>query len=291
MDRAGYVIAAIMLGFFVVSASVFTVDQREAALRFQLGEVVALHAEPGLYFKLPLIQNIRRFDTRIQTLDTKDAERVNTLEKENVLVDSFVKYRIIDVKQYFVSVRGDEQAAQRRLDQTINNAIRAEFGTRTLEDVTSGERDKVMQIVRDKVKDDVRGIGLEVVDVRLKRVDYVPEVSDTVYKRMESERRRVAADLRSNGQSEAEKIKADADRQREVIIAEAYREAQEIKGQGDGEAARIYAETFNRNPEFYSFYRSMEAYRGSFRSKGDVMVVDPSSDFFKYLKSPGKSGK
>jgi modulator of FtsH protease HflC len=287
-NRAGFVISSLLLGFAILASSVFTVDQREAVIRFQLGEVVGVHTDPGLYFKLPLVQNIRRFDTRIQTLDGKDPERVNTVEKTNVLVDSFAKYRITDVRQYFVSVRGDETQAQRRLEQTINNALRAEFGTRTESEVVSGERDKIMEIVREKVKEDAKGIGVEVLDVRLKRVDYVDTVSDTVYKRMESERRRVAAERRSTGQGEAEKIKADADKQREVIIAESYREAQKIKGEGDAKAAAIYAEAFNRNPEFYSFYKSMESYRTTFRGRGDVMVIDPSSDFFKYLKDPSK---
>jgi modulator of FtsH protease HflC len=287
-QRTGFIISSLLLAFAVIAASVFTVDQREAVIRFQLGEVVGMHTEPGLYFKIPLVQNLRRFDTRIQTLDGKDPERVNTVEKKNVLVDSFAKYRITDVRQYFVAVRGDELQAQRRLEQTINNAVRAEFGTRTINEVVSGEREKIMEVVREKVKEDAKGIGVEVIDVRLKRVDYVPEISETVYKRMESERRRVAAELRSTGQGDAQKIRADADKQREVLIAEAYREAQKLKGEGDAKAAAIYAEAFSKNAEFYSFYKSLEAYRSTFRSRGDVMVLDPSSDFFKYLKDPAK---
>jgi modulator of FtsH protease HflC len=290
-QRAGFVISSLLLVFALIVSSVFTVDQREAVMRFQLGEVVGVHTEPGLYLKIPVIQNLRRFDTRIQTLDGKDPERVNTVEKKNVVVDSFAKYRIIDIRQYFVAVRGDELQAQRRLEQTINNAVRAEFGTRTINEVVSGERDKIMEVVRDKVKEDAKGIGVEVIDVRLKRVDYVPEISDTVYKRMESERRRVAAELRSTGQGEAQKIKADADKQREVLIAEAYREAQKLKGEGDAKAAAIYADAYSRNAEFFSFYRSLDAYRASFRNRNDVIVIDPTSDFFKYFKDPGKRGK
>ena len=272
----------------VLSMSVYTVDQRKAAIKFQLGEVVSMQTDPGLYFMVPILQNVRLYDTRIQTLDTKDAERFLTSENKNVLVDSFVKWRVIDVRQYYVSVRGDSLAAEARIMQTVNDALRAEFAKRTVHDVVSGERDKIMETVADKVDKDVKGIGVEVVDVRLKRVDLVPEISSDVYRRMESERKRVANELRSTGSAEGEKIKADADRQKQIIVAEAYRDAQRIKGEGDAQAARIYAEAFGKNPEFYSFYRSLEAYRASLRNKSDVMVLEPSSDFFKYLKSPGR---
>jgi membrane protease subunit HflC len=225
---------------------------------------------------------------RIQTQDARDAERFLTIENKNVLVDSFVKWRITDVRQYFVSVRGDPVAAEARISQTVNDALRAEFARRTVHDVVSGERETIRSTVADKVDKDVKGIGVEVVDVRLKRVDLVPEISSDVYRRMESERKRVASELRATGQAEGEKIRADADRQRQVTVAEAYRDAQRTKGEGDALAARIYAEAFQRNAEFYSFYRSMEAYRQGMRSKSDVMVLDPSSDFFKYFKSPGR---
>jgi membrane protease subunit HflC len=281
------IIGLIIAGLFV-AMSVYTVDQRKAAIKFQLGEVVAVQTEPGLYFLMPVLQNVRLYDTRIQTLDARDAERFLTSENKNVLVDSFVKWRIIDVRQYFVSVRGDSVAAEARISQTINDALRAEFAKRTVHDVVSGQRENIMATVADKVDKDVKGIGVEIVDVRLKRVDLVPEISSDVYRRMESERKRVANELRATGQAEGEKIKADADRQRQVIVAEAYRDAQRVKGEGDAQAARIYAEAFQKNPEFYSFYRSMEAYRQSLRTKGDVMVLDPSSDFFKYFKSPGR---
>jgi len=284
--------AFVLIGFaifaLVFAMSVYTIDQRKAAIKFQLGEVVALQTDPGLYFMVPLLQNVRLFDMRIQTLDARDAERFLTSENKNVLVDSFVKWRVIDVRQYYVSVRGDSVAAEARISQTVNDALRAEFARRTVHDVISGEREKVMSLVADKVDNDVKSIGVEVVDVRLKRVDLVPEISSDVYRRMESERKRVANELRATGQAEMEKIKAEADRARQIIVAEAYRDAQRTKGEGDALASRIYAEAFQRNPEFYSFYRSMEAYRQSLRSKGDVMVLDPSSDFFKYLKSPGR---
>ena len=286
--HSAFVLVGLVVLGLLLSMSMYTVDQRRAAIKFQLGEVVAVQTQPGLYFLVPVLQNVRLYDTRIQTLDARDAERFLTSENKNVLVDSFVKWRVIDVRQYYVSVRGDSLAAEARISQTVNDALRAEFARRSVHEVVSGERDTIMSTVADKVDNDVKGIGVEVVDVRLKRVDLVPEISSDVYRRMESERKRVANELRATGQAEGEKIKADADRQRQVIVAEAYRDAQRIKGEGDAQASRIYADAFQRNPEFYSFYRSMEAYRQSLRSKGDVMVLDPSSDFFKYLKNPGR---
>ena len=198
-----------------------------------------------------------------------------------------MKWRVIDVRQYYVSVRGDPTAAEARIAQTVNDALRAEFAKRTVHDVVSGERDKIMDTVAEKVDKDVKNIGVEVVDVRLKRVDLVPEISSDVYRRMESERKRVANELRSTGPAEGEKIKADADRQKQVIVAEAYRDAQRIKGEGDAQAARIYAEAFGRNPEFYSFYRSLEAYRAALRNKGDVMVLEPDLGFLQVPEEPG----
>jgi membrane protease subunit HflC len=286
-SAAAFLVAAVV-ALLVLSMSVYTVDQRKAAIKFQLGEVVSMQTQPGLYFMVPVLQNVRLYDTRIQTYDSKDAERFLTSENKNVLVDSFVKWRVIDVRQYYVSVRGDPVAAEARISQTVNDALRAEFARRSVHDVVSGEREKIMETVADKVDKDVKNIGVEVVDVRLKRVDLVPEISSDVYRRMESERKRVANELRSTGSAEGEKIKADADRQKQVIVAEAYRDAQRIKGEGDAQAARIYAEAYSRNPEFYSFYRSLEAYRSSLRSKSDVMVLEPNSDFFKYLKNPGR---
>ena len=289
MKRAtAFVFVGLILVALVVAMSVYTVDQRKAAIKFQLGEVVAVQTQPGLYFLVPIMQNVRLYDTRIQTLDSRDAERFLTSENKNVLVDSFVKWRIIDVRQYFVSVRGDSVAAEARISQTVNDALRAEFARRTVHDVVSGEREKIMTTVADKVDKDVKGIGVEIVDVRLKRVDLVPEISSDVYRRMESERKRVANELRATGQAEGEKIKAEADRQRQIIVAEAYRDAQRVKGEGDAQASRIYAEAFQKNSEFYSFYRSMEAYRTGLRNKSDLMVLDPSSEFFKYFKGPGR---
>ena len=282
-------LVALILG--AVAMSVFTVDQRQYALVFQLGEVKRVITEPGLHFKLPLVQNIRFFDNRILTLESADPERFITSEKKNVLVDSFIKWRIVDPKLYYMSVGGDEMRARTRLSQTVNAGLREEFGKRLVHDVISGERDKIMDRMREKADIDARRIGVKIVDVRLKRVELPDEVSGAVYSRMEAERKRVANELRSEGAAEAEKIRADADRQREIIVAEAYRDAQKVKGEGDAKAAALYAEAFSKSPEFYAFYRSLDAYRNSFKSKGDVLVVDPTSDFFKYMKSVGKNGK
>lgn len=279
---------AVLVVLLLLAMSMYTVDQRKAAIKFQLGEVIAVQTQPGLYFLVPLVQNVRLYDTRIQTMESREPERFLTSENRNVLVDSFVKWRVIDVRQYYVSVSGDPVKAEARLAQTVNDALRAEFAKRTVHDVVSGERDKIMNVVAKKVDEDARRIGVGVVDVRLKRVDFVPEISADVYRRMESERKRVANELRATGQAEGEKIKADADRQRQVIIADAYRDAQRVKGEGDAQASRIYAEAFGKNPEFYSFYRSLEAYRQGLRNKSDVLVLDPTSDFFKYFRSPGR---
>ena len=283
--------AIIAVVLVVLGTSIFTVDQRQHAIVFQLGEVREVIAEPGLYFKWPMIQNVRYFDKRILTLDSAEPERFITSEKKNVLVDSFVKWKIVDPKLYYVSVAGDEARAKTRLSQTVNAGLREEFGKRTVHDVVSGERDKIMEQMRQKADLDARKIGVQIVDVRVKRVDLPTEVSESVYRRMEAERKRVANELRSEGSAEAEKIRADADKQREVIVAEAYREAQKMKGEGDAKAAATYAEAFNQNPEFFAFYRSLEAYRNSFKSKSDVIVVEPNSDFFKYMKSVGRSGE
>jgi membrane protease subunit HflC len=284
------VIGAVVL-LIIASLSVFVVDQRENAIVFRLGEVVGVKKDPGLYFKVPLLENVRAYDVRILTIDTPEPERFLTSEKKNVLVDLFIKWRITDVRQFYVSVQGNETVAQTRLLQTINDGLRAEFGNRTVHEVVSGERDQIMDLMRAKANEDAVKIGVEVYDVRLKRVDLPQEVSESVYRRMEAERKRVANELRSTGAAESEKIRANADRQREVIVAEAYREAQKIKGEGDAKATAIYARAYEPNPEFYAFYRSLDAYKSSFKDKNDLLVIDPSSDFFKYLKSGGGPGK
>ena len=287
--RAGLnFLAAIVAAVLVVlSATIFTVDQRQYAIVFQFGEVREVISNPGLYFKWPMIQNVRYFDKRILTLDADDPERFITSEKKNVLVDSFVKWRIIDPRLYYISVAGDEMRAKTRLSQTVNAGLREEFGKRTVSEVVSGERAQIMNQMREKADLDARKIGVEIVDVRVKRVDFPPEISESVYRRMEAERKRVANELRSEGSAEAEKLRADADRQREVIVAEAYREAQKIKGEGDAKASALYAEAFGKDPQFAQFYRSLEAYRGSFRSKSDVMVIDQNNEFFKAMRGNG----
>jgi membrane protease subunit HflC len=286
----GAIAAGVFALLLVLGMSMFVVDQRQNAIVFRLGEVVSIKKDPGLYFKVPLLDNVRYFDVRILTIDTAEPERFLTSEKKNVLVDLFVKWRITDVRSYYTSVAGDEMRAQTRLLQTINDGLRAEFGNRTVHDVVSGERDKIMELMRNKANEDASKIGVEVLDVRLKRVDLPQEVSESVYRRMEAERKRVANELRSTGSAESEKIRADADKQKEVILAEAYRDAQRIKGDGDAKASAIYAKAYEINPEFYAFYRSLEAYRASFRNKSDVLVLEPNSDFFKYMKSGGKAG-
>lgn len=280
-----------LIGAFVVmvilTLSAYTVDEREYAIVFRLGEIVAVKKTPGLYFKMPLVENVRYFDKRILTLNWDEPDRFITSEKKNVLVDSFVKWRIVDPAKFYVSVKGDEAQAERRLSQTVNDGLRAEFGKRTIHDVVSGERSEIMEILRQRADKDSRQMGIQILDVRLRRVDLPKEVSESVYQRMDAERKSVANELRSQGAAAAEKIRADADKQREVIIAEAFREAQKVKGEGDAKAAEIYATAFGKNPEFYAFYRSTEAYKNSFKSKSDVIVLDQSSDFFKYMRSSG----
>ncbi|MDQ8022468.1 MAG: protease modulator HflC [Moraxellaceae bacterium] len=286
-DRLPVFVGLLLFVVVVLSMSLFTVDQRQFALVFQLGEIKRTVTEPGLKFKWPLIQNVRYYDRRILTSDTVEPELFQTAEKKNVLVDLFVKWRIADPALYYRSFSGEESRARNRLEQTVNSGLREEFGRRTVHEVVSGERGAIMDVVRKKADDDARRFGMQIVDVRLKRVDLPDAVSDSVYRRMEAERKRVANELRSTGSAEAEKIKADADRQREVIVAEAYRDAQKLKGEGDAKAAAIYSEAFGRNPEFYRFYRSLEAYKQSFRSKNDVLVVEPNTEFFRYLKGSG----
>ncbi|HUL42687.1 MAG TPA: protease modulator HflC [Burkholderiales bacterium] len=291
MRNTGAILIGIIAVLVVASLSMFAVDQWQNAIVFRLGEIISIKKQPGLHFKIPILDNVRFFDMRIRTLDTPEPERFLTSEKKNVLVDWFVKWRVADVRQYYVSVGGDEQRAELRLSQTVTSALRNEFGNRTVHDVVSGERGQIMEQMREKANQDGANIGVQVLDVRLKRVDLPQEVSESVYRRMEAERKRVANQLRSTGAAESEKIRADADKQREVILAEAYRDAQRAKGQGDAKAAEIYADAYNVDPEFYSFYRSLEVYRDSFRAKNNLLVLDPNSEFFKYLKHAAKPGK
>ena len=290
MRALGPVVVVLVALALIVSGTLFTVDQRQNAIVFQLGEVKEVITEPGLRFKWPMLQNVRHFDMRILAYDDAEPLRFLTQGNRPVLVDSFVKWRITDVRQYFISVQGDEFRAATRIRQTVSGTLREEFGVRTLNEVVSGERENIMNQVRQKVDQDLKRIGVEIVDVRLKRVDLPQEVSESVYGRMQAERKRIANELRSTGAAEAERIRADADRQREIILAEAYRDAQRIRGEGDAKAAAIYAAAFNQNPEFFSFYRSMEAYRSTFRGRNDLMLLESNSDFLRYFRdSLGKT--
>lgn len=288
MKNIGTFLIGLFAALVILSMSFFTVDQREYALVFRLGEIVSVKKEPGLYFKVPLVDDLKKFDKRIITLDWEEPAKFNTSENKYMMVDSFVKWRIIDPAKYYVSIKeGGEAAAEDRLSKVVNAGFRAEFGKRTVHDVIAGERTAIMDNLRKRADAEARQIGIEVVDVRLKRVDYSEEISKSVFDRMIAERKRIANQLRSEGSAASEKIRADADKQREVIIAEAFRDAQKLKGEGDAKAAEIYSTAYGKNPEFYAFYRSQQAYKNSFNSKSDVLVLDPKSEFFKYMRSAG----
>lgn len=266
----------------------YTVGEREYAMLFALGELKTVVIEPGLHFKLPApLQNVVYLDKRILTLDASGADLVQTSEKKNLMIDTFVKWRIGDARRYWVSFQGSERAASDRLAMLLRDVLNIAVNKRTVNQITSSEREKAMAEISELLQARVKALGIDIVDVRMKRVDFTPEISESVYSRMEAERKRVASEERSKGAAQAERIRAGADRQSEVILAEAYRDAQKTKGEGDGEAARIYADAFGKDPEFARFYRSLEAYRRSFSQKSDVMVVDPSADFFSYLKKEG----
>lgn len=288
MNRLFSILALLFIALLILSSTAFIVDQRKYAIVFAFGEVKRVIKEPGLNFKLPPpFQNVIFLDKPILTLDTPDADRFITKEQKNILVDSFVKWKISDPRLYFISFGGDERKASDRMSQIIKAAMSDEITKRTVREVISSERANVMNEIRKTVEKETRQIGVEIVDVRLKRVDYVEQINNSVYDRMKAERTRDANQLRATGTAEAERIRAGADKQRTVILAEAYREAEKLKGAGDARASQIYAEAFGQNPEFYKFYRSLEAYRTSFRGSHDVMVLDPSSDFFRYFKSAG----
>jgi len=270
---------------YILSSSIFVVDQRKFAVVFSFGQIVRVIEKPGLQIKYPApFESVRFFDRRILTIDNPEAERFITAEKKNLLVDSYVKWRIVDPRKFFISFKGDERLAQDRLTQLVRSALNEEFTKRTVRELISDQREQVMQGIRKKVADDASDIGVEIVDVRLKRVDLLAEISDSVYRRMEAERKRVANELRSTGAAESDKIRANAERQRDTILAEAYRDAQKIKGAGDAKATALYAEAFGRDAQFAQFYQSLEAYRNSFKDKRDVMVVEPNSEFFKFMR-------
>ncbi|TAG78132.1 MAG: protease modulator HflC [Burkholderiales bacterium] len=289
MNKIGPLVSLVLVALFGVSQALFVVDEREFAMISQFGEVVRIEDKPGLAWKVPFVQNVRKYSKQILTLDSPEADRFNTKENQPVQVNAFVKWQIANPREFFTSVQGDERAAERRIDQTVTSLLREEFGRRTLQEVVSGEREKIMASVRESAEADAKKIGVKIVDVRLKRVDFDDSVSSRVFDRMRSERQRVAAELRSTGSADGERIKAEADKQAQVILADAYKKAQELQGQGDAKAASIYSAAYGQNAEFYSFYRSLEAYKQSFKSKADVMVLDPSADFFKFLKQGSRA--
>ncbi|HEY9198033.1 MAG TPA: protease modulator HflC [Gammaproteobacteria bacterium] len=274
-----FVLAA---GLFLGSFSVFIVYEWERAVLFQLGEIVKSDFKPGLHFKWPIFNKVRKFDARVLTLDV-EPERFLTAEKKNVIVDSFVKWRIDDVTRFYTAVGGDELQARLRLDQIIKDGMRGEFSKRTINEVVSGERGQVMKVLTGNASQQAKELGITIIDVRIKRIDLPADVNSAVYRRMEAERTRVAKDFRSRGFEASERIRADADRQREVMLAEAYRDAERVRGEGDARSAEIYASAFEKNADFYAFYRSLHAYRASFGSN-DLLVIEPDSEFFKYFK-------
>ena len=275
-------VIAVIVGVLIYE-TVYFVDERERAIIFQFGRIVESHDQPGIHFKKPFINSVQFFDARIQTMDA-DPELYLTGEKKNLVVDSFAKWRIRDVAKYYVTVSGLQSNVRARLAQRVNDSLRQEFGKREVQEVISGDRAEIMELVRLSVDKEAAEFGVEVVDVRLKRVDLDPEVSERVYSRMEAERARVAKELRAQGAEAAERIRADADRQREITVANAYREAQQIRGEGDATSTLTYANAFGRDPEFYRLYRSLNAYRNTFQSKDDLLILEPNSEFFRYFK-------
>ena len=294
MNRVGLVVSSLLVLLALLSSTLFVVDQRQFGVVYALGQIKEVVLEPGLNFKLPPpFQNVSYIDRRLLTLDSTDSEPMLTLEKQRVVIDWYVRWRIINPSEYIRNVGLDERAGANQLNRVVRNAFQEEINRRTVKDLLSLKREALMTDVKKEVLSVVRGAkpwGIDVIDVRITRVDYVEAITESVYRRMEAERKRVANELRSTGAAEGEKIRADADRQREVTIANAYRDAQKIKGEGDAEAARTFAQAFGQDPQFAQFYRSLDAYKASFSKKSDVMVVDPSSDFFKAMRGPNIGG-
>ncbi|MFC4274728.1 protease modulator HflC [Achromobacter aloeverae] len=286
MQRLLPILVGLLIILAAASSCVFIVRERDYALVFSLGEVRKVINEPGLYFKAPPpFQNVVTLDKRVLTIESTDAERIQTSEKKNLLIDSYVKWRIADPRLYYVTFGGNERAAQERLQAQIRDALNAAVNVRTVKDVVSAEREKVMAEILANVAKRAEPLGVQIVDVRLRRIEFAPEISESVYRRMEAERTRVANELRSIGAAEGEKIRAEADRRREVILAEAYAKAQAIMGEGDAQASSVYAAAYGKDPVFYTFYKSLEAYRTAFSKPSDLLVVDPSSEFFQFFKS------
>ena len=290
MNRIALFVGALLLVLMALASTLFVVDQRQVAVVYALGEIKEVIQEPGLKWKLPPpFQNVVFLDRRIQTMDSPETRPIFTAEKKSLVIDWLVKWRIADPRQFILNNGSDMRSLETRLSPIVHAAFNEEVTKRTVGEVLSGGRDKVMQDVRGRLLDEGKSFGIEILDVRIKRVDFVANITDSIYSRMRSERQQVANQLRSTGGAEGEKIRADADRQREVIVAEAYRDAQKIKGEGDGKASATFADAFGRDPQFAQFYRSLEAYRNSFRNKSDVMVIDPSSEFFKAMRGAGAS--
>lgn len=290
MNRIGMWVSAVLAALAILSSTLFVVDQRQVAVIYALGEIKEVITEPGLKFKLPPpFQNVVFLDKRIQTLDSAETRPIFTAEKKSLVIDWLIKWRINEPRQFIRNNGTDLRNLENRLSPVVQAAFNEEVTRRNVRAVLATEREKVMNDVRARLSDEAKGFGIEIVDVRIKRVDFVADITDAVYKRMESERKQVANELRSQGMAESEKIRADADRQREVIVAEAYRDAQKVKGEGDARASALYADAFGRDPQFAQFYRSLEAYRASFRQKNDLMVMDPSIEFFRTMRGTGSS--
>ncbi|MBB5211422.1 protease modulator HflC [Microbulbifer hydrolyticus] len=285
-NKSLFIIALVLVGLLILSGSAFVVKETEKAVLVRFGEVVRTDYEPGLYFKIPLVHELRKFDARIQTVDSQPVRMLNS-ENKFMMVDSYAKYRIFDVGRFYVATRGDERNAVRLLAEQINNRLRNQFGVRDLHEVVSGQRDELMAEITKNLNETAQtDLGVEIVDVRVKRIDLPPEVSESVFQRMRAGRELEARDHRAKGQEASERIRANADRQKVVIESEAYRKAEEVRGAGDAEAAKIYAEAFSKDPEFYRFSRSLTAYKESFKSKSDMLLMEPDSQFFRYLKDP-----
>ena len=284
MKKSSIFISALsLITVIIISQSIFVVSEIERAVKLRFGEIVQFDLEPGLHFKWPIINSVRYFDSRILTLDAQP-QRYLTSEKKALMVDSFIKWRIKDVAKYFTTTGGDEERAKRLLSQRVDTGLRNEFGTRTVKEVVSGERDQLMNSLTSMLDGIAQEeLGVEVIDLRVKRIDLPLEVSESVYNRMRTERERLARELRAQGNEVAEKIRATADKDKTIILADAYREAEETRGNGDAKATATYAEAYSKDPEFYDFTRSLKAYQATFQSKGDILLIDPDSDFFKYL--------
>ena len=286
MKKSSIFISALsLIAVIIISQSLFVVSEIERAVKLRFGEIVQFDLEPGLHFKWPIVNSVRYFDSRILTLDAQP-QRYLTSEKKALMVDSFIKWRIKDVAKYFTTTGGDEERAKRLLSQRVDTGLRNEFGTRTVKEVVSGERDQLMNSLTSMLDGIAQQeLGVEVIDLRVKRIDLPLEVSESVYNRMRTERERLARELRAQGNEVAEKIRATADKDKTIILADAYREAEETRGNGDAKATATYAEAYSKDPEFYDFTRSLKAYQATFQSKGDILLIDPDSDFFKYLNN------